>query len=141
MINENLKITGHVKLLLNSEVIREISNLVVDAGKDFVASRMKDSNSAAMAYMGLGADSTSPVASDTALHSEVGRAVLTSTQTSGSEITYTATFAAGTATAALTEAGIFNADAGGTMLCRTVFPVVNKGASDQISIVWVITAS
>ena len=51
----------------------------------------------------------------------------------------TITVAAGTG--AVTEAGIFNASSGGTMLCRTVFAVVNKGADDGMSITWQITVS
>jgi hypothetical protein len=55
--------------------------------------------------------------------------------------TYVASFPAGTGTGAVTEAGIFNASSGGTMLCRTVFSVVNKGADDAMSITWTITVS
>jgi hypothetical protein len=47
----------------------------------------------------------------------------------------------GVGTGAISEAGIFNASSGGTMLCRTVFPVVNKQASDTIAITWTITIS
>jgi hypothetical protein len=39
----------------------------------------------------------------------------------------------------VTEAGIFNALTGGDMLCRTVFPVVNKGADDTMSVTWTVT--
>ena len=50
-------------------------------------------------------------------------------------------FAAGSGTGAITEAGVFNASSGGTMLCRTVFSVVNKGADDSMTITWTITVS
>ena len=55
-------------------------------------------------------------------------------------ITYAATFAAGTGTGALVEAGIFNSatPASGTMLCKTSFDVVNKQANDTIAITWTI---
>jgi hypothetical protein len=55
--------------------------------------------------------------------------------------TYVASFPAGTGTGAVTEAGIFNASSAGTMLCRTVFGVVNKGVDDAMSITWAITVS
>ena len=48
---------------------------------------------------------------------------------------------AGDATGAVTEAGIFNAATSGTMLCRTTFDVINKGASDTMSVTWTITVS
>jgi hypothetical protein len=56
-------------------------------------------------------------------------------------VTYVASFGAGTGTGAVTEAGILNASSGGTLLCRTEFSVVNKGADDSMSITWTITVS
>jgi hypothetical protein len=56
-------------------------------------------------------------------------------------VTYVASFGAGTGTGAVTEAGILNASSGGTLLCRTEFSVVNKGANDSMSITWTITVS
>ena len=55
--------------------------------------------------------------------------------------TYVGTFPAGTGTGAVTEAGILNASSGGTLLCRTEFNVVNKGASDAMTITWTVTVS
>ena len=66
---------------------------------------------------------------------------MTSSTVTDNEIVYVDTFAAGTGTGAITEAGIFNASSGGTMLCRTVFSVVNKGASDAMTITWTVTVS
>ena len=37
MINDKLKMTGAVSIALNGEVVREIPNLVVTTGKNFVA--------------------------------------------------------------------------------------------------------
>jgi hypothetical protein len=34
-----------------------------------------------------------------------------------------------------------NSSSSGTMLCRTVFSVINKAATDSLSISWVISAS
>jgi hypothetical protein len=141
MITENLKLTGHVTVSINDEVVQEIPNLVVTAGKGYVASRMKDTTAGAMSHMAVGTDSTAAAAGDTALGAESGRVALTSSTVSGNVITYVASFPAGTATAALTEAAITNASSGGTMLCRTVYATVNKSSSDSMSISWSITAS
>ena len=46
-----------------------------------------------------------------------------------------------TGTGAITEAGILNAGSGGTLLCRTVFSVVNKASSDSMTITWTVTIS
>ena len=141
MITENLKLTGHVTVAINGEVVQEIPNLVVTAGKGYVASRMKDTTDGAMSHMAVGTDSTAAAAGDTALGTESGRVSLASSTVSANVITYVATFPAGTATAALTEAAILNASSGGTMLCRTVYSTVNKGASDAMTVTWAITAS
>jgi len=141
MINEELKLTGHVTVALNDAIIQEIPNLVVTAGKGYVASRMKDTSASAMSHMAAGTDNTAAAAGDSALGTESGRVTLTSTTVSSNVITYVATFPAGTATAALVEAGLFNASSGGTLLCRTVFAAVNKGSLDSMTVTWAITAS
>lgn len=119
----------------------EIKNLVVDTGKDYIASRMKDATATAMSHMAVGTDNTPAAAGQTALIAEVARVALTSTTVASNVVTYIATFAAGTGTGALTEAGIFNASSAGTMLCRTVFSVINKGALDSMTITWTVTLS
>ena len=141
MLNDGLKLTGKLSIALNDEVVQEVPNLVVTAGKGYVASRMKDASATAMSHMGIGSGSTAAAASDTALGSQLARVGLTSTNVSGADIVYVATFPAGTGDGAVTEAGIFNASSGGTMLCRTVFDVVNKGASDAMTITWTVTVS
>jgi hypothetical protein len=143
-INDQLEMKGSLQIRLNDEVVREVDNLVVTAGKGYVASRMKSDVSggaAIMSHMAIGSGSTSAAAGDTALGSQLGRVALTSTGISGAVLTYTASFAAGTGTGAVTEAGLFNASSSGTMLCRTVFSVVNKGSSDSMTITWTVTVS
>ena len=141
MLNDGLKLTGKLTIALNDEIVQEVPNLVVTAGKEYVASRIKDDSDTAMSHMAIGTGSTAAAASQTALGSESARTGLTSTTVSGADIVYVDTFAAGTGTGAITEAGIFNASSGGTMLCRTVFSVVNKGASDAMTITWTVTVS
>ena len=141
MLNDGLKLTGKLSIAINGEVVQEVPNLVVTAGKGYVASRMKDASATAMSHMGIGSGSTAAAASDTALGSQLARTSLTSTTVSGADVVYVDTFPAGTGTGAVTEAGLFNASSGGTMLCRTVFSVVNKGASDAMTITWTVTVS
>ena len=136
-----MEMKGRLTISLNDQVVQEIDNLVVTAGKGYVASRMKDATATAMSHMAIGTGTTAAAAGQTALVSESARVALTSTTVSGADVTYVATFPAGTGTAAITEAAILNASSGGTMLCRTVFAVVNKGSSDSLSVTWVVTAS
>lgn len=141
IINSELKFTGRVTVELNGEVVQKIPNLVVTTGKNYVASRMKDTTKTAMSHMAVGTGSTAAAAGDAALGSEVARVALTSSTVSGNAITYVASYPAGTGTGALTEAGVLNASSSGDLLCRTVFGVLNKGANDTVLITWEITAS
>jgi hypothetical protein len=141
MIIDDLKLKGRLAIAINGETVSEVDNIVVTTGKGYVASRMKDATATAMSHMGIGTGSTPAVAGDTALGSQSVRSALTSTTVNTNEVTYVATFSAGSGTGAITEAGIFNASSSGTMLCRTVFSVVNKGASDSMTITWTVTVS
>lgn len=140
MVNDNLSLTGALTIALNDEIVTETGNLVVTAGKNWVAQRMNDVNTV-MTHMAVGTGTTSAAAGQTALVSENDRNALTSTTVTNNTIIYVATWAAGDATAALTEAGVFDAASGGDMLCRTKFNVVNKAAADSMTITWTITVS
>jgi hypothetical protein len=148
MVNDNIKITGDVKIdIIGADGAvkdtREIKNLVVTSGKTFIASRMVGVGSNVMGWMELGTGTTAAAVGDTALQAAIAssRVALTSGTSATNVVTYVASFPAGTGTGAVTEAGVFNASSAGTMLCRTVFSVVNKGAADAMSITWTITVS
>ena len=147
MIKKDLsKVTGMVNVVIrdDSGKIKQeftVPNLVVDTGLGFIASRMKDTTDAAMSHMAVGTDNTAANAADTALGTELARQALTSTTVTSNSISYIATFAAGSGTGSLTEAGLFNDLATGTMLCRTVFAVINKGDADSMTVTWTVTIS
>jgi hypothetical protein len=146
MINDQITATGALKIVLtdaNGAVKQEqnIKNLVVTTGLGYIASRIKDATATAMSHMAIGSNATAAALANTALGAELGRVALTSTTVSNNVITYVATFPAGTGTGAVTEAGLFNAASAGTMLCRTVFAVVNKQAADTLQITWTVTIS
>ena len=140
MIHDDLKLTGALTIALNDVIVQETENLVVTAGKNWVADRMNDAN-AVMSHMAVGTGTTEALAAQTALITENDRNALTSTTVTDNAIAYVATWAAGDATAAITEAGIFDASTGGDMLARTKFDVVNKGSADSMTITWTITVS
>jgi hypothetical protein len=142
---ESLKAKGSLQVVLtraDGQVEEHnLHNLVVDTGLNYIVSRVKDTSETAMSHMAIGSGTTSAAAGDTALESQLGRVSLTSTTVSTNTVTYVASFGAGTGTGAVTEAGILNDATTGTLLCRTVFPVVNKQAGDSMTITWVITVS
>lgn len=144
MINEKINATGELKIVLrdkdgNVKMEKTEKNLVVTSGKTFIASRMVGTGSAIMSHMAVGTSTTAPVAGQTSLVSEIARVAIVSGTSAANVVTYSAVFAAGVGTGAITEAGILNAGTAGTMLSRTVFSVVNKEADDSLTINWQIT--
>jgi hypothetical protein len=147
---ESLKVKGRLNIVLrdkdgNVKDQREVNNLVVNTGLAYIISRMVGTSQAVMSHMALGAGTTAAAAGQSDLVSTLGsREALDSTTIAGAnnnQVVYVSSFEAGDATGAVTEAGIFNASTAGTMLCRTVFPVVNKAADDAMTVTWTITLS
>lgn len=132
-----------------------VPNLVVTAGKSFIASRMVGESSAIMSHMAIGTGLTGELATNTDLAAELNpatytnysRASLSVKSATNNVVTYSANFPANnpsapSATGAiLREAGIFNSPnlGQGTMLCRTTFPTVTKLPADALTITWTIT--
>ncbi len=151
MVNDSIKAKGTLQLTLIDETgqikQQDEHNLVVNTGLAYIASRMKDTTAGAMSHMGVGTGTTAAAAGNTALETALGARValdsttLVTTTATDDSVQYVATFGAGTATGAITEAGVFNALTSGTMLCRTVFPVINKGALDTLVITWKVTVA
>jgi hypothetical protein len=145
--NDTMKATGKVHVVVHDKngLLKDeriIDNLVVDTGLDWIAARMYDTAiPVQMSHMAVGTGATAAAAGDTTVETENARVALSSTTVTDNAVAYAATFAAGTGTAALTEAGILNASSAGTLLARTVFSVINKGASDTMAITWTITIS
>jgi hypothetical protein len=142
-INEQLGLKGELTITLtdkdgNIKKEQTIPNLVVNSGLFFITDRMVGNTPAVMSHMGVGSGTAAAAAGDTTL-TELGRVALTSSTATNNAVTYVATFPAGTGTGAVTEAGIFNDVTAGSMLCRTVFAVVNKAADDVMTINWTIT--
>lgn len=149
MLTDNIKATGELTITLldaNGKIKEQktVPNLVVTTGKNFIAASMLKTTSnspVAMTHMGVGTGTAAAVAGDTALGTAIGTRSAVTPSVTNNVVTYTATFAAGNATGAITEAGIFNASTSGTMLCRTVFSVVNKDVADSLIINWNLTIS
>lgn len=143
MFQDAIKATGRVSFKLydkdgNLKEEVNVDNLVVTTGKNFIAQRMTGTPTV-MGYMAVGTDGTAAAVGNTALGGELARVAITSGTSALNVSTYVATFGAGVGTGALQEAGIFDANVVGNMLCRTTYAVINKGASDTLTITWQIT--
>jgi len=151
---EFTKARGDVNIVLTDALgrekdRREIHNLVVDVGLEFIISRMVGTDKSVMSHMAIGSDSdTTNAGSFTDLGSTLGsRKALTSVLIEDSglgindSLRHNSAFFEGEGTGAVVEAGIFNDGTigQGDMLARTTFPVVNKGVEDILAIEWTIT--
>ena len=86
---------------------------------------------------------TQPELSPTRVAFTTASTALVTSNTLADAVQWVATFNPTVGTGAITEAGIFNTVTGGTglMFARTVFPVINKGANDTLTITWKITVA
>lgn len=148
MIDECVKLHGALTLLLkksNGDIeVTQKDNLIVNVGFDFIADAIGKSTSRpnVMGWIAVGIGTTAAAATQTTLITEIDRNAASYTHTAGTKVfAFTAEFLAGDATGALTEAGVFNAASGGTMLDRVSFPVVNKGVDDSLTAVFTFTMS
>lgn len=124
----------------DGEVKKRVSrfNTVTTAGKNGIADQILLSPTLNKpTHMAVGTGSPS----GTALGTENDRNALTSKTRSNAVVTMIGDWAAGDATAALTEAGVFDASSTGNMWLSTTFSVINKGASDTLQITWTLTIS
>lgn len=120
---------------------REVHNVICTAGKNKVltsgvnAKKVDD-----YSYICIGTDSTAAAAGNTALGTEVARAVGTLSNPSAGTWQNTYTFPAGTGTGTITESALdYQVGASGAILARQVFGGIAKGASDTLAVTWQIT--
>lgn len=122
-----------------------VKNLVTTAGKALVAALLNGTGSLSPATrLALGTGTNAAAAGDTALQAEITdsgleRAAATCTVTTTTTTNDTAqlekTFSA-TSSKAVTECGAFNADTGGVLLGRQVFPAINVADGDSVQITY-----
>jgi len=140
-----IKLWGADGNIKDHRVIKEhrvFPNTVTTFGDKLVANRLSGASIAAPTHMAVGTG-TGGTSAYNSLVTENDRNALTSTtQGTGAndnDVIYVGDWAAGDATAALTEAGVFNAASGPGMMVYASFSAINKGASDTLQITWTVT--
>lgn len=124
-------------------------NLVVTAGKNWLATFLATTNTSVMNVMAIGISGpTTVLATDTTLGNEVSNPRIVGTMYASNNIyQLTATFPANnpsnSVTYAINEGGIFNhpTNNSGSMYTHASFAVVNKAPADTLQIVWQVTNS
>ena len=149
-----LQLHGRVDIVLYDEKglmkdERHLDNLIVDSGLEGVAYRIAPHDgiitpSNPWNYIGIGTGLTSPAPTDTALQLELARIQdpqAEYTITSGKQVKLQVSFDPGVGTGVVSESGLFNAATSGDMLARQTFSPIVKGASDTLTVTWIITLS
>lgn len=142
---ESLKATGHVFYTLvgadgNVKDRREVKNLVVTVGKNAVAAALAESPASTdfMPYIAIGSGTAGAVVGNTTLETELSRKLGAKSSTTN-VWQNTVTFGAGEGTGTITEAGLFSASSGGTLLARQTFTGIPKSGTDLLVVTWQIT--
>lgn len=146
----NFGIRGFAESLLfrkdGSILVQQTENGITDVGFSFIANsignRAAAGATAAMGWIAVGTGTTAFAAGQTTLVTELNRQAATYSHTNLTKVfSFSASYAAGTATGAITEAGVFNASSAGTMLDRVTFSVINKGSDDSLTQTFTFTMS
>jgi len=118
----------------------EKENLIVNGGKDGIVEQLlNDPAIAVPSHMGIGEGTTEPSVSDTSLVDEKGTRQTLTKERELNEIEMFAVFGPDepvAETISITEAGIFNASAGGDLWARITFGVVTKEPEDTFDVTW-----
>lgn len=121
--------------------LRIVENVIVTVGKNFLAAWLAAATQSDyfMQHIALGTGSSAASPSDTVLETELSTRVAGTITSNGAIWQNQAFFAPGVDTGTITEAGLFSASSGGTMLARQVFPAIIKGAGEAIQVTWQVT--
>lgn len=140
---EKISMTGRVKIDITRadgtlESV-EGKNLVVESGKNLMASRLAGASKAAVSHIAVGSSSQIATEMDAALIGTEHERVAGTVTVTDNTFTITGTF--GTAIVSdvtIGEVGLFNASSAGDMLARFTVPTINFAANDTAIISWSI---
>lgn len=128
---------------------REVKNLITNTGIAGIAGLIIQSGSTApFSYIAIGTSTATASSTQTTLTSEISTGggergagtlsrVTTDITNDTAQILKTFTFTT-TGSFAITEAGVFNASASGTMLCRQVFTAITVTTNDTLDVTYKI---
>jgi hypothetical protein len=144
-MEHKIKVKGTVELVVvdkTGKIIEErrVDNLIVNTGlsqlTDYIAG---NAPGIPVSHIAIGDGQTPVQPTDTTLENELHREPATITVDSIGVVEYQHIWAIGTATGSYFEAGMFNADADGTMFNRVTFPELIVEDIHQLIVTWTIS--
>lgn len=146
MHQDKVKVIGSIDFKLldaDGNIVDRVKkdNLIVTNGLVLLLNRLGGSGNA-LTHLGIGSGTTAPTLANTDLETTTIRRVFDTPggTVSGTSITFYCLFPAGVGTGTVSEAGLFNALAAGTMFSRIVFTPMTKSAALSLAASWTITA-
>lgn len=149
---EELRLKGAIRMVLsdlhgNILEERNFRNLAVTQGRSWVLGQLETVNqvtSQTISYLAIGSSTIAPTTGDTALGAEVVRNAIgtfvTSTLTQNPpNWSANVSFATNQGNTTLAECGLFNSNAGGTMLAHATFSSFVKATSNILNITYTIS--
>lgn len=121
---------------------RKMENLIVAAGKNYIADLIIAAGSGSFTHCGVGSGTVAPAAGDTDLGTPISpRKSVTDRFRTNNIAKYDTFFASADNVGTWNESGIFTALTGGTMLSRALIsPAITKDSTKTATISWQITA-
>ena len=143
-MNEGIKIRGIITLELIGpdglvRDVRRVENIVTNVGRAHIIDRLQAAGAAVCDSIAIGTTNTAAAAADPTLVAENARAQGTLSQPDAYTDRCVYTFAAGTGTGTIVEAGRLNAASNGTLMGRQVFTGIVKTASDSLQVTYDFT--
>ena len=117
------------------------TNVLTTVGKTYIATKLADTTTGTVVpkWIGIGTGVHGAVVGDTALTTEVETRSGTNAATSSTNVFQVIQTITASALRAVTEAGLFSAVTGGTMIISSTFDVVTLQIGDSIQITAQIT--
>lgn len=147
-MKDTIQAKGRIKFDLfdssgNLKETREINNVVVTVGKNFLATWLTQATQTDyfMRYIALGTGTNAANVTDTTLQTELTTRVAGTLTPLANIWQNVALFGPGVNTGAISECGILSESTLGTLFARQTFAVINKAAGDSLQVTWQVTFS
>lgn len=146
MLQDGIKVIGHIKVWKNGVLIEDRPNIVTTVGKNALASLLNSASAGTTfaTHIGFGTSATAVAVGDTTLGTELvigsngyNRVAVARSNPSGNTIRYTGTLSGVTNNPTIQEVGLLNASSAGSLIAHQLTGAVNlAGTSDSLAIQW-----
>lgn len=141
MINESLRIIGHVKIIdmKTHEILWENHNLITSSGKDRLAEVISGAIPTVITQIGVGSNNTPPSSNQTDLLSPIQWKDIDERSVSGPSATYRTYFLTGDGNGIWRELGLRTNASSNRLIARQTIADFTKNSSMAVIVEWTLT--